>query len=75
MTTIEFISLRIFTEFVWKRIPPIDHEFTVKFLNIFNILFGISMSILLLMFGDGEEIERLQGFPSFLDKDPVFKPR
>ena len=33
---IEYIILKYFIEFIWKRVPPLDHVFTSTCLNILN---------------------------------------
>ena len=42
---IEYIILKYCTEFIWKRVPPLDHVFTSTCLNILNsfmcLVFGI----------------------------------
>ena len=75
MVSIEVTILRYFTEFVWKRIPPINHQFCVTFLNIYNIIMCILMSLTILAAGGGEEIIRLQGYPTFMKQRPIFHPQ
>ena len=75
LSTIETIILRYFTEFVWKRIPPLDQNFTVLFLNILNIMLAVFMATILLFVGGGQEILRLQGYPSFLERKPAIHPQ
>ena len=75
LSTIETIILRYFTEFVWKRIPPLDQNFTVLFLNIVNIMLAVFMATTLLFIGGGQEIFRLQGYPSFLKRKPAIHPQ
>ena len=72
---IESIILRYFTEFVWKQIPPLDHDFTVNFLRCLNLMFGIISGSTLLFVGGGQEAGRLQGIPSFLIPKPIVHPR
>ena len=42
---VEYCILKYIIEFVWKRIPPIDHEFTPLCINIINtfvsLVFGV----------------------------------
>ena len=37
LTLIEFSILKYLTEFIWKRVPPIDHEFVPFFLQLTNL--------------------------------------
>ena len=52
LVIIETAILRYLTEFVWKRIPPTDHEFTVNFLTIFNVCFSLSTSVIMIVSGN-----------------------
>ena len=38
LTLIEFSILKYLTEFIWKRVPPIDHEFVPLFLQLTNFV-------------------------------------
>ena len=38
---IEYLFLKYMTEFIWKRIPPLNHEFTSNCLNIINPIISL----------------------------------
>ena len=44
MTVIELATLRFLIVFVWKRVPPIQDQFTVMFLTALNILISCLVS-------------------------------
>ena len=75
LSTIQSIIIRYFTEFVWKRIPPIDHCFTVIFLSSFNLIIGVICGTIIFIIGGGQELGRLQGLPSLLTPIPAVHPR
>ena len=52
ITTIETTILRYLTEFVWKRIPPIDHDFTSRNLIILNIILSLLTAFITFMSGN-----------------------
>ena len=41
MSVSESAILRFFTLFIWRRVPPIDHQFTCTFLTLINTVFSI----------------------------------
>ena len=49
MVVIESAVLRYFTKFIWKRVPPINHEFTVIFLAVLNTFICITTAIITIM--------------------------
>ena len=67
--------IRYLTEFVWKRIPPLDHDFMTFFLTINNLCFGFLLPIITCNSGTFKEVERLQGKSSYLKKKEVFNPK
>ena len=67
--------IRYLTEFVWKRIPPLEHEFATFFLTINNLCFGFLLPIITCNSGTFKEVERLQGRSSYLKKKEVFNPK
>ena len=75
LSTIQSIIIRYLTEFVWKRIPPIDHCFTVVFLSSLNLIIGVICGTITFIVGGGQALGRLQGLPSFLTPIPVVHPR
>ena len=75
LSSIQSIIIRYFTEFVWKRIPPIDHCFTVVFLSSLNLILGVICGTITFIIGGGQELGRLQGLPSFLTPIPEVHPR
>ena len=75
MASIESTVLRFFTKFVWKRMPPINHEFTVLFLNLFNMSFCCLLPIITGVSGSFQELFRLQGKSSYLRPKPIFNPK
>ena len=75
LSGIQQIIIRYFTEFVWKRIPPIDHCFTVTFLSSLNLILGVICGIIQRIIGGGQELGRLQGLPSSLTPIPAVHPR
>ena len=67
--------IRYLTEFVWKRIPPLEHEFTTFFLTINNLCFGFLLPIITCNSGTFKEVERLQGKSSYLKEKGAFNPK
>ena len=49
MVVIESAVLRYFTKFIWKRVPPINHEFSVIFLIVLNTSICITTAIVTIM--------------------------
>ena len=45
MVGIESMILRFWTEYIWKRIPPLNTEFTAVFLSINNFVFCLLVSV------------------------------
>ena len=52
ITTIETTILRYLTEFVWKRIPPIDHDFTSRILIVLNVILSLLTAFITFMSGN-----------------------
>ena len=70
MLLLEYSILKYLIEFVWKRVPMIDHEFTVMLLNILNIILGIIFSFIEVYLSielDTTEVDKIAG-RSQLDK-------
>ena len=70
MFLLEYSILKYLIEFVWKRVPMIDHEFTVLWLNILNIIMGIiftCIEVYLSIGLDTSEVDKIAG-RSQLDK-------
>ena len=70
MLLLEYSILKYLIEFVWKRVPMIDDEFTVMLLNILNIILGIIFSFIEVYLSielDTTEIDKIAG-RSQLDK-------
>ena len=49
MVVIESAVLRYYTEFIWKRVPPINPEFTSKFLIVLNTFLSILTAFITIM--------------------------
>ena len=75
MASIESTLIRFLTKFVWKRMAPINHEFTVLFLNFFNMTFSCLLPIITGVSGSFQELFRLQGKSSYLRPKPIFNPK
>ena len=75
LSIIEAVILRCLTEFVWKRIPPLENEFTTFFLTSFNILLGLLLPIITCNSGSFSELERLQGKSSYLKGESTLNPK
>ena len=75
LTMSQSILLRILTEFLWKRIPPLDNVFTSFFLTINNLFLSTLLSIITCNSGSFSEVERLQGKSSYLKERPAFNPK
>ena len=69
LTVIEVAILRFLTIFVWKRVPPIEDQFTVIFLTLVNILFCILIGTSRFQTGEGLEYDA-----RFLGADPLLIP-
>ena len=70
MLLLEYSILKYLIEFVWKRVPMIDQEFTVMWLNILNIILGIiftCVEVFLSIGLDTSEVDKIAG-RSQLDK-------
>ena len=67
--------IRYLTEFVWKRVPPLNHDFTTFFLNINNLCFAMLLPIITCNSGSFKEVERLQGKSSYLKEKGAFNPK
>ena len=52
LVVIESSIIRYFAKIIWKRIPPINHEFIVIFLTILNIIISVTTGIISLMAGN-----------------------
>ena len=70
MSVSEAAILRFFTLFIWRRVPPIDHQFTCTFLTLFNTVF----SILLGGFSRRYTLEDVALDHRFLGTDSNMKP-
>ena len=75
LTMSQSILLRILTEYVWKRIPPMDNVFTSFFLTVNNLLLSVLLSIITCNSGSFSEVERLQGKSTYIRPTPVFNPK
>ena len=42
---VEYCILKYVIEFVWKRIPPIDHEFTPFYVNVTNTFLSLVLGV------------------------------
>ena len=69
LTVIEVAILRFLTVFVWKRVPPIEDQFTVIFLTLVNILFCVLIGTSRFQTGEGVEYDA-----RFLGADPLLIP-
>ena len=70
MLLLEYSIMKYLIEFVWKRVPMIDHEFTVMWLNILNVILGIIFSFIEVYLSielDTSEVDKIAG-RSQLDK-------
>ena len=52
LCVIESIVLRYMSRYIWKRIPPINHEFTVLFLTTFNTTISFLEAIVTIWSGN-----------------------
>ena len=75
LTMSQSILLRILTEYVWKRIPPMDNVFTSFFLTVNNLLLSVLLPIITCNSGSFSEVERLQGKSTYIRPTPVFNPK
>ena len=75
MTYIQHTLLKFWTEFIWKRIPPLDHGFMSFFLTVNTLYISVMFSMIGVASGAFPELERLQGVPSYLKPQPNFFPR
>ena len=75
MTYIQRTLLKIWTEFIWKSIAPLDYEFMSFFLTVNTLFFCVMFSMIGVASGAFPEIERLQGIPTYLKPQPNFDPR
>ena len=75
---IEYIMLKYSTEFIWKRVPPLDHVFTSTCLNILNsfmsLIFGI-IEIICSFELDTSEFEKMTGPIAYRTKMRMQKTR
>ena len=61
---VEYCILKYIIEFVWKRIPPIDHEFTPLCINIINTFVSLVFGVIEIVFSfelDMSTYEKLFG--------------
>ena len=70
LTVIEVAILRFLTIFVWKRVPPLEDQFTVIFLTLVNILFCVLIGTSRFQTGEGVEYDA-----RFLGADPLLIPK
>ena len=75
MTYSQHTILKFWTEFIWKRIPPLDHDFMSFFLTANTLFFCVMFSIMGIFSNAFPELKRLQGEPSYLNPQPNFDPR
>ena len=69
-------SIYILKEFIWKKIPPIQHDFTVICLITINTMISIIFTFVSVMAGRNEELLRLQGLSLFQSMpSPAYQPR
>lgn len=54
LTAIEAAILRYLTEFVWKRVPPIDQDFTARCLIGINLMLSIITGTVAIMSGNSK---------------------
>ena len=69
-------SIYILKEFIWKKIPPLQHDFTVICLITINTMISLIFTIVSVMAGRNEELLRLQGLSLFRSMpSPAYQPR
>ena len=70
MTCIEVAILRFLTIFVWKRVPPLEDQFTIAFLTTVNIFFCVLVGGSRFLTGEGLEYDA-----KLLGADPLSVPK
>ena len=74
----EYLILKYYIEFIWKRVPPLDHDFTSTCLNILNsfmsLVFGI-IEIICSFEIDTLEYEKMTGPIAYRSKMMMQKSR
>ena len=72
---IESVILRFCTEFIWKRIPPLQPDFTFSYLVFMNCLLSGMATFLGIHSGHYTTILKLQGQSLGTIPNPVYNPR
>ena len=72
LTMFEVGIIKYLTEFHWKRIPPIDHDYFVLFLKLTNILLAIFGGVVEVASGNLTELNRLRGENVLQKPVPIF---
>ena len=70
MTVIEVAILRFLTIFIWRRVPPIEDQFTIAFLTVINIFVGVLVGSGRFLTGEGLEYDA-----KLLGADPLLVPK
>ena len=68
----ECAILRTLLEYYWKKIPPMEQEFTISCLNRTNILLSFQLTIIGSLAGNNRELFRLQGISQLFHKDLIY---
>ena len=78
LVLVEYCVLKYVIEFIWGRIPPIDHEFTPLYINVTNtflsLIFGV-VEIVLSFEMDMSEVEKLLGQVSYRKEMNIINTR
>ena len=70
MSVIEVAILKFLTIFIWKRVPPIEDQFTITFLTIINIFVSVLVGSSRFLTGEGLEYDA-----KLLGADPLLVPK
>ena len=71
-TMFEVGIIKYLIEFHWKRIPPIDHDYFVRFMKLTNVLLAMFAGIIEVTSGNMTELNRLRGENVLQKPIPIF---